>query len=123
MERIGIFETQRNSDWVQTMLQQNNFGHRDVVWRRRALMAIPTAGIEGQTLTTLEIEECLTPLIGPAPTKPERSMMAAAGCSLGVLRKTGTMRRPEGTHNLCAEYEIVGHLDENQEPVLMGEIK
>ena len=121
---IGIFETQRRSFWVQNMLEQvrNNFGHADVAWRRRALMAIPNAGIEGQTLTAHEMEDALIPLIGPAVDKASRAAMVVIGRKEGIMVETGTLRRPDGCIRSLREYHIIGHYDEHQQPVLMGEV-
>lgn len=117
---VGIFETQMRSDWVRQMLAQarNNFGHEDVAWRRRSLMALNAAGLEGQTLTTLEMEDALIPLIGPAVDGPSRAAMAVIGCKEGIMAEAGTLRRPEGHPRSYREYHILGHLDENQQPVI-----
>ena len=110
---IGIFETQLRSEWVQNMLDQarNNFGQEDVTWRRRALLAIPAAGIEGKTLTTVEMEDALIPLIGPAHDRPSRAAMVIIGCKEGIMEETGTMRRPRGRGRALREYRITGHME------------
>lgn len=122
---VGIFETQRRSAWVQNMLDQarNNFGHEDITWRRRALMAIPDAGIEGKTLTTVEMEDALIPLIGPAHDRPSRAAMVIIGCKEGIMVETGTMRKPEGRRRSLREYHIIGHLERDGNsliPVVTG---
>lgn len=110
---LGIFETQRRSEWVQNMLEQakRNFGHADLSWRRRALLAIPEAGIAGKTLTTVEMEDALIPLIGPAVDVASRSAIAKIGCKQGIMVETGTLRRPDGYPNSYREYRIIGHME------------
>jgi hypothetical protein len=104
------------------MLDQarNAFGHEDVTWRRRALMAIPAAGLEGQYLMTMEMEDALIPLIGPAHDRPSRAAMVKIGCQEGIMVETGNMRKPPGGRRTLREYHIIGHLDENQEAVING---
>lgn len=110
---VGIFETQLRSDWVQHMIEvtKNNFGHEGVTWRRRALLAIPEAGLAGKTLTTLEMEDALIPLIGPAKDRPSRAAMVIIGCKEGIMEATGTWRRPEGSRRTLREYHIKGHME------------
>ena len=117
---MSPFETQRISAWGKSLIDQgkNGFGHKDVTWKRRALMALPAAGIEGQTLTSVEIEDALIPVIGPAHDRPSRAAMVIIGCEEGVFVEAGTMRRPEGRQRSMPEYHIVGHLDGNQQAVI-----
>ena len=122
---IGIFETQRKSEWVQTMLQRNNFGHREVSWRRRALLALGEAGVEGQCLTTMEMEDALIPLIGPATSIPTRSDMASIGCKAGILVKDPERRKTDRCVSAMNQYHIIGHMEvvgDKHVPVLMGEV-
>ena len=117
----GIFATQHQSEWVQDMLRRNVFGHQDVTWRRRALLAIPDAGIEGQTLTTMEMEDALIPLIGPAESSPARSEMASIGCKAGILIKMPERRKTPACTVPLAQYHIIGHMrmvDDQHIPVL-----
>ena len=110
---VGIFETQARSQWGMQMIQEgrNQFGHRDVTWRRRALLAIPDAGIAGKTLTTMEMEDALIPYIGPTPDKASRACMVSIGIEHGIIEATGTWRRPDGCRRKLREYRINGHMD------------
>lgn len=124
MERgLGIFATQTRSDMVQNMIAASRFGHQEKTWKRRALIAIPDAGIEGLTLTTLEMEAALFPLIGKPRDRCARAAMVTDGCRIGIMREVDEKRQPEGYHQKLRAYEIIGHLDDNEQPVLMGEIR
>ena len=128
MEGMSPFETQLQSQWVQGMLEQkrNDFGFHHLPWKRRSLMAIPRAGIEGKRLTPVEIEDVLAPYVGNVADRAERSQMIAIGVSAGIIEKANTKRRPPGARAAMQEYDIVGHMElqgEELVPILHGEIK
>lgn len=112
MAGLSPFETQRRSEWVQQMLRSagSTFGHEDIAWRHRALLAIPEAGIEGQTLTTVELEDALIPLIGPATNLQSRNAAIKRGCAHGIIVEAGK-KKPDGYHQHLRAYLIKGHME------------
>lgn len=110
---LGIFATQARSKWGRTLIAQgkNDFGHKDVRWPCRALLAMSEAGIVGQTLTTLEIADAIIPFIGTTKSKSSRAAIAVIGIEEGVIEATGTWRRPEGHIRKLREYKIKGHME------------
>lgn len=126
MEGLGIFATQERSQWVQDLLVvTSDLGHHSLPWKRRALLAIPAAEIEGARLTPMEIESTVAPFVGYVADRAERSQMIAIGVRAGILHKTDTKRRPEGHRAAMQEYDILGHMElqgEELVPVLYGEI-
>ena len=123
MEGLSPFETQRRTEWVQRMLRSANstFGHEDVAWRHRSLMAVAEAGLEGQTVTTSELEDALIPLIGPAPNHASRCAAVNKGCAYGIMAPAGK-KKPDGYHQYIRAYLIKGHMelvDGQEVPVMM----
>ena len=122
---LGIFETQRKSDWVQKMLigAGSTFGHQDVTWRKRALLAFPEAGIEGMSLTSIEIERGVSHLIGMANNKESRSHMIRIGLKAGIIEPTDRPhRKVEGVRTRMPIFKITGHMEIHENsliPVLM----
>jgi len=112
MEGLGIFATQARSQWVQKMLVgvESTFGHNDLKWADRALLAIPDAGLVGQELTSTEIEHGVSPLVGMAKFKEYRSRMVVHALKEGIMEPTGVKRRPEGSRNVMPTYRITGYM-------------
>lgn len=127
MERLGIFETQRRHPAIQRMLalSGSTFGYKDVTWKKRALLAIPEAGIEGQELTSTQMEAAFAPLIGFANNKEARALMVILGREYGIMHGTGEKVRAEGSRCAMPTYKITGHLemrDDEFVAVPMGDV-
>lgn len=107
----GIFATQLATPWVQDLIAiaKNDFGYKELPWRKRAWLAIPEAGIEGQTLTTIQIEDALIPLIGPVTYGPERAKMVKIGLADGIIERTGELHRTPEARRSFPTYRITGH--------------
>jgi len=120
MERLGIFETQRRSEWVQNMLvgAASTFGHEDITWRKRSLLAFDEAGVVGECLTSTEIEHRVSHLVGMANNKESRSNMMRIAQQAGIMEPTGDMRRPEGSRNSMPVYRITGHMELHEDALI-----
>lgn len=118
MAGLGIFDTQLNSNWVQGMLgiYHDNFGHNDLPWQRRALMALPEAELEGGRVTALEFEDYLMPIIGRPIHGGSRTYAMDIGIRLGIIKRTDSKRSIKGVCNnrFFHQYDIIGHLERDE---------
>lgn len=112
MEKIGIFATQEMNPAIQKLLigACSTFGHKDITWRKRALLAFDEADVVGECLTSTEIERKVAPLVGMANNKESRSNMMRIGQSAGIIEPTGDMRKPEGSRSCMPVYKITGYM-------------
>lgn len=107
---LGIFETQRRSDWFRGMYMSvgNDIGSHEYTWGQRALMALKVAGCEGSELTAAQIHDCVAPYVGENP--PMIASMIVYGKSKGVLVSTGERRPYSKARRLELAYEVKGHM-------------
>lgn len=106
---IGIFETQRRSDWFQDMFLSvgNDIGHHEYTWGQRACMAFGVAGCEGKEMTAAEIHDTVAPYVGK--NKPQLAGMIHYGQTKGIIISTGEKLSYQGDKKYLA-YDVVGHL-------------
>lgn len=106
---LGPFETQRRSRWVQRMLvgTSSDFGHENMPWFRRSMLAIAELNLEGKEVTSKYLQEQLADLVGYAPHKSHLSMLVKKSVDEGLLRPTGR-KICLGVHHRYPSYIVVG---------------
>jgi len=101
---------------------KNGFGYEDYPWRRRALMCFGFAGLEGKRFITTEMADAIKPFVGNPPGNFDMTNVVSMGLKHGMIRRTGLKKRRAEGERLCPEYEIVGHMEDNDSLLLYSPV-
>lgn len=112
MSSLGPFATQRKSRWVSKMLTgiDSGFGHEDLSWANRAMLAIDGLDLAGQEVTANYLRDHLAPVVGFPPHKSHLGTLIRRGTETGLLRRTGRKVRIDG-NVACSGYVIAGRAE------------